>query len=42
LMEHQVKGKQIQVHLDKALDGVMRESVANSKAELLAWLNLTS
>lgn len=42
LMEHQIKGKQIQVLLDKALDGVMSDLVVNSKAELLAWLNLTS
>ena len=42
LMKHQIKGKQIQVLLDKALDGVMNDMVVNSKAELLAWLNLTS
>lgn len=42
LMKHQIKGKQIQVLLDKALDGVMRNEVVNAKAELLAWLNLTS
>ena len=42
LMEYQIKGKQIQVLLDKALDAVMRDLVVNSKTELLAWLNLTS
>src|SRR5690606_26061410 len=42
LMKYQIKGKQIQVLLDKALDAVMRDLVVNSKAELLAWLNLTS
>ncbi len=42
LMKYQIKGKQIQILLDKALDGVMRDLVVNSKAELLAWLNLTS
>lgn len=42
LMKFQIKGKQIQILLDKALDGVMRDLVVNNKAELLAWLNLTS
>ncbi len=41
LMHHQIKGKQIQVYLEKALEGVMRNQVENSKAALLAWLNLT-
>lgn len=42
LMEYQIKGKQIQNLLEKALDGVMRNQVENSKKALLAWLNLTS
>lgn len=42
LMKYGLTGKHIQANLEKALDGVMRDQVVNSKAELLAWLNLTS
>ena len=42
LMRFGIHGKHIQMNLEKALEGVMRDQVVNSKAELLAWLNLTS